>query len=623
MSFEKTLRDFSRACTFGLLVSLAACGGSSNLLTATGGTDCTQPTTSDSDGCTFVSLTDASTNFLSYTVNVTALSLTRSDGTVVNLLPATTTVDFAQYSSLSEFLTLTSMPPGTYTSGSITLDFSNSDIEVTDTNGNAVQVSPVDQNGNPITTETMAIDLDSQGDLVLAPGVPKVFQVDFDLDASNTVDLSNDTVTVQPFLVASVDPNFTNQIAVRGPLATVDTTDSDFTLGLKPFYAGSGNYGKLKVFTTSSTTYDINQTTYTGSAGLTALSAAGATTAVVAKGTFNFTSNEFIASEVDAGSSVPGGTMDVASGVVVSRSGDALVLRGTTLYRAGQTAVFRDSVAVTVGTNTKVHEAGSGGGSFDISDISVGQRLMVFGTLTDTAPTALALDATAGDTRLEHTKFDGTVVSAPVTSGSNSTMTVDVQFIEGRPVSMFDFAGTGTSSGTDANPSQYVVTAATSVFSGVNLNDPVRVWGFVTPFGSAPPDFTSDSVADYVNANALLAMGWASPGSTDVFTSESATNGLTINLASTPTPLLADLVQGGVVTQLTSLAAAPTVTGTLGLYAIAQNGTIQVHLTLAGFITDLNSRLSAGAKIRGFFAHGGFTSSSDTVSAAQIAVIVQ
>ena len=623
MSFRKFLHGLLHVCTLTVLVSLAACGGSSSSLTGTAGTDCTQPSSSDTDGCTYVAMTDASTNFLSYTVNVTALSLTRSDGTVVNLLPATTSVDFAQYSSLSEFLTLASMPPGTYTSGSIKLDFTNSDIEVTDASGDAVQVSPVDQNGNALGAVTLAIDLDSQGELVLAPGVPRVFQVDFDLDASNTVDLTNDTVTVQPFLVASVDPNFSNQIAVRGPLATVDTTDGDFNLGLKPFYASGGNYGKLKVFTNSSTTYDIDQTTYSGDAGLTALAAAGATTAVVAKGTFDFGSHEFIASEVDAGSSVPGGTMDVATGVVVSRSGDDIVLRGTTLYRAGQTATFRDSVAVTLGTGTKVHEAGSPGGTFDISDVSVGQRLTVFGTLTDTDPTALALDATSGYARLEHTKFDGTVVSAPVTSGANSTMAVDVQYIEGRPISMFDFAGTGTSAGTDANPAGYVVTAPSAVFSGVSLNDPVRVWGFVTPFGSAPPDFTSDSVADYVNTNALLAMGWASPGSTDVFTSESASSGLVVNLASTPTPLVADLIQGGVVTPLTSLAAAPTVKATVGVYAIAQNGVVQVHVTLAGFISDLDSRLTAGGTIRGFFAHGGFAGGTDTLSAAEIAVIVQ
>jgi len=623
MSFGNFAREASRACLALLFISLAACGGSSTATTGLNTTDCTKPSASDQNGCAYVNLTDATGDFLSYTVNVTGLTLTRADGTVVNVLPASTMVDFAQYSDLSEFLTLASMPPGTYISGTITLDYTNADIQVTDSTGNAVQVSPVDANGNAVTTLTLAINLDNTAALVLLPGVPRLFQVDFDLAASNSVDLTHDTVTVQPFLVASVDPNLSNQVQVRGPLLAVDSTGSDFTLGLHPFFAVNGNYGNLRVFTDTSTTFDINQTTYSGSAGLTALAAAGATTAVIAKGTFNFSNHEFQATEVDAGSSVPGGTLDAAEGVVLSRSGNSIVLRGATLYRAGQTAVFRDSVAVTLGTSTKVHEAGSPSGSFDISDISVGQRLLVFGTLTNTNPASLALDASTGFARLQYTKFDGSVTAAPAASGGGGAMAVDVKFIEGRPVSMFSFAGTGTSSGTDATPSSYQVSLP-SVLSGIAVNDPVRVWGFVTPFGSAPPDFNGTTVADYVNANGLLAMAWANPGSANVFTSMSSTSGVVINLASTPTPLVSELVQGGIPTPLSSLTnGAPTVKATLGVFAIAQNGVVQVHVTYAGFLSDLTARLNGGAKIRGFFARGGFDSTTDTMTSTQVAVVLQ
>ena len=623
MSFGTFFQRLSRAGTFALSLALVACGGSSSSNTGTSTTDCTKPSISDQNGCAYVNLADATGDFLSYTVDVTNLTLTRADGTMVNVLPTATTVDFAQYSTLSEFLTLASMPPGIYTSGSITLDYSNADIQVADAGGNAVQVKPVDANGNPITTLTLTINLDNQADLVLIPGVPRLFQVDFDLAASNSVDLTNDTVTVQPFLVASVDPNLANQIQVRGPLAAVDTANADFTLGLKPFYAITGKYGDLRVFTTSSTVFDINQTASSGGTGLAALAAAGTTTAVIARGSFDFSTHEFVATEVDAGSSVPGGTLDAAEGVVLSRSGNDIVLRGATLYRAGQTAIFRDSITVALGASTKVHEAGSPKGSFGIGDISVGQRLLVFGTLTNTNPASLALDATNGFARLQYTKFDGSVAVAPAASGSGGTMSVNVKFIEGRPVSMFSFAGTGTSSATDANPASYQVSLP-SVLSGISVNDPVRVWGFVTPYGSAPPDFTGTTVADYVNANALIAMTWAIPGSANVFTSMSSTTGAVINLSSTPTPLVAELVQGGIPTALTSLTnGAPTVQATLGVFAIAQNGTVQVHVTFAGFLSDLTSRLSAGAKIRGLFAHGGFNGGTDTMTAKQIAVVVQ
>ena len=104
MSFKHFSYRLSQASLFALFMALAACGGGSS--TGIGGTtDCTKPSVTDPDGCTYVNLTDSPGDFLSYTVNVTALTLTRSDGTVVNLLPNATTVDFAQYSDLSEFLT--------------------------------------------------------------------------------------------------------------------------------------------------------------------------------------------------------------------------------------------------------------------------------------------------------------------------------------------------------------------------------------------------------------------------------------------------------------------------------------------------------------------------------------
>lgn len=623
MSFRYPSSRLVQACALILFVGLSACGGSGSSGTPPI-TDCTQPSITDAKGCTYVNLTDSPDDFLTYTVNVTALTLTRSDGTVVSLVPNPTTVDFAQYDDLSEFFTLAAMPVGVYTGGSITLDYTNADIEVTDANGNAAQVKPVDASGKPVTTITLNIDLDNQASLVLAPGVPQVYQLDFDLDASNVVNINNSTVIVQPFLVASVNPDLDNQAQVRGPLTITDTADGNFTLDLQPFYATKNGYGSLKVFTKDDTVYNINRIAYSGSAGLAALAAAGATTAVLARGTFDFDIDEFVATEVDAGSSLPGGTLDAAEGVILNRSGNTLVLRGTTLYRAGQTAVFRDKVTVTLGSGTKVHEAGSAKNSLDISAISVGQRLLVFGTLTDTDPSSLALDATSGFARLKLTKFDGQVTTAPGTSGGNASMGAGIQFIEGRSIAMFNFAGTGTSGATDADPAKYVISLP-GVLDGIAFGDPVRVWGFVAPFGGAPPDFTATSVADYVDANTRLAVAWPSPGTSNAFLAMATTNGIMLSLASSPPPLFFNLKQGVIVTPIPSatLLSSPTVEASLGIFAIAQDGTVQLHVTFADFLSDLNARLSAGGKLRGFFARGGFVSSTETMQANEIAVIIQ
>jgi hypothetical protein len=567
-----------------------------------------------------VGITDAPGDFVTYTVGVSSLLLTRQDNTTVQMVPNATTVDFAKYSNLTEFLSGVAMPPGTYTSGTIVLDYSAANIQVQDSNGNAVKVTPVDQNNNPITgTLSLTITLDSaSGTMVIAPGIPRLLDVDFDLDASNTVNYTAGTpttVTVQPFLDAEVNPNITNSIHVRGPLASVNTTNSDYVIGLRPFTAalsGSTNpYGKATVYTTSTTVFEINQQTYVGAAGLTALQAAGALTATEALGNYSFSTNEFTATEVDAGSSVPGDTMDAARGVVTAVSGNTVTLRGTTLIRSTGTVVFQDSVAVTVGPNTKVHEEGQGSGSFTTTDISVGQRLVVFGTVTGT--TTLAMDATSGGARLEYTQVDSTFTSA-----NGSGMLVNTQSFEGRPVSLFTFTGT------NSNPASYDIALNGLSDASFTANDPVRIYGFVTPFGSAPPDFSAKTVADFANANARLHVGWGATPTASAFNQLDGTNGIVFNLTTTP-PATQTLGRGGIVVTASSLSPALTVKGdgSPGGYAILQNGTVTVHLLFSNFVSDLTARLSANAKVQGFYAEGGFTATTSVLAANKIAVIVK
>ena len=56
--------------------------------------------TDDNCGTLLVGVTDADGDFLSYSVNITAIELTRRDGTVVSVLPTPQTVDFTDYVDL-------------------------------------------------------------------------------------------------------------------------------------------------------------------------------------------------------------------------------------------------------------------------------------------------------------------------------------------------------------------------------------------------------------------------------------------------------------------------------------------------------------------------------------------
>ncbi len=607
---------------FCLGLALSGCGGSGSYSGSMGGTgtastDCSNPQPGNPQACVGTTLTDANGDFLTYTVNVTSLTLVRADGTVVQVLPNTTTVDFAQYTDIAEFFTLGSVPPGTYTSASMTLDYSNADIEV-ENNGSAVKVSPVDASGNPIATLTVQVNLSGHGPLLLVPGVPQLFSLDFDLNASNQVNLGNDTVAVSPVLYAQVDANIGKNLRVRGPLTSVNTGGSYYTIGLRPFYNAGGDFGANRVYITSNTTFLINGQGYLGSQGLQALQSAGAGTAVVAQGTYNFSQHQYVATEVNAGSSVPGGTLDAVEGVVtaVNGGGTSFTVRGATLIRAQGSAVFNDNVTVNVGPNTRVREVSDPGMTATVNDISVGQHMLFLGTLTNTSPGSLTLDATGsngsgGFALLKHTR-----VGATVNSTASGSLNVNVLSFDGRAVSLFNFAGTGS------NPLSYLVDTGNLPLATINPSDPVDVDGFVSPYGSAPPDFNADSVADFANANALLAVGWISVGgSTAPFTTLNST-GLVVNLSN---PGSVHVVrQGPVITTLTAGTAPTLVANTNGgVFVIRQSGVVTIHLNFADFVTDLTGRLSAGAVTYGVFGVGQYNNATGIFTATRLAVVMK
>src|SRR5262249_37741148 len=155
----------------------------------------------------------------------------------VETLPVTTRVDFTDLVELKEFLTAATVPNGTYVEGTVRLDYTNADIEV-DVNGMPTHAVAVDATGGPPTTVDLDIRVDNRKQLVVSPGRPALLELDFALLASNTVDLTKTTpqVTVQPFIVASVDVADSREARVRGPLVSVDTTAGDYHINLRPFH---------------------------------------------------------------------------------------------------------------------------------------------------------------------------------------------------------------------------------------------------------------------------------------------------------------------------------------------------------------------------------------------------
>ena len=585
------------------------------------------PTDSAQDGTgdVVVSLTDAPGDFANYTVNVLSLTLTKANGAQISVLPMQTPIDFSQYTDMTEFLTVATIPVGVYVSASMTLDFSDADIWVEDASGNPVQATTIlDSDGNPVTAMTVTVRLEDRSRLAIAPGVPTHLSLDFNLAASNQVRFDNagiPTVTVDPFLVADVNRNDFKLHRLRGLLKEVSQDESTFSVYLRPFYCaltGShGHFGARAVQTTVDTIFDINGDQYVGPGGLAAMANLTPLAAVVAVGDLKFNPLRFEARQVYAGSSVPGGDLDVVEGSVVSRAGDTLTVKGATLTRGGGTIVFNDEAAVTVGADTVVRRQFSTD-FLDKDDISVGQRVAFWGRLSDGNPLSLALDATQGYACLMLTTVRGHV--ATIDAGDPvAQLTVALQSINHRQVGDFDFSGTGIDAADDADPQNYQINTDTLDLGFLSADDPVKVRGFVQSFGQAPADFNARTIISVADVRAFMKVSWAPPSDTP-FESIS-TDGVLLNLDGVDP--FHHLIRSWVVTDLTDLQQAPSVVpraDATGLFVIRRHGVVRVVLVFGDFIEALQGYLDDGAAVKKLGAVGEFDDASAVLTADVIEI---
>ncbi|MCF6211445.1 MAG: metallophosphoesterase [Gammaproteobacteria bacterium] len=587
---------------------------------------------SDTDGELVIGLTDAEGDFATYTVDVKSLTLTKASGEVVHTLPLSTRVDFAQYTEMTEFLTVATISSGLYVQAEMVLDYSDADIRVEDANGDAVQVDTiVDADGNPLTELTMAVKLEGQNSLRIVPGVPAHLTLDFDLKASNSVEFSPDPiVTVEPFLLAELDVEKFKTHRLRGPLANVDVANNTFDVIIRPFHRHMSrhdiarHFGTITVTATNNTVYEVDGESYQGNAGLTAMEALPRFSATLVRGDIKLNPRRFVAHEVYAGSSVPGGSDDVITGNVIDRTGNTLTVKGVTLIRTDGSVVFNDNVTVQLSRDTIVKRQLSMGADYDIDDISVGQRLRIFGTL------ASRLEMKAKRVQMRFTTLRGTVVGMgviPVEPIPVTPFVVDLQAIDGRRVSLFDFSGTGQSStGTDAtndaNPAAYEIVTSSLDVSGFSDGAPVKVRGFVTPFGSAPADFTAHSVFDVALMKGVMAISWEPASGTAI--PSLAADGMRLNLEGVGR--FHHVSRGRVAIDLTTLTVPPSIVPRAdgkGLYLINQAGRHQLHTTFARFADDLNTRLSDGARVRHLAASGPFDNTTAQMTSGFVKISVK
>jgi hypothetical protein len=441
-----------------------------------------------------VTMTDAAGDFLAYQVNLVSLQLKSSDGTLVETLPATTSVDFTQIINLSEVLSARQIPPGNYVAAQVTVDYTNASIMVDDGTGTGVAVKPVDSTGAALGQLQLMVQLDNKNQLQITAAKTSRIAFDFNLLASNMVDLTAKTVTVSPVLAASVVPTDNKQVRVRGEIASVDTANNDYTVQVDPFHDHNDDrLSPLTVHTTGTTTFEINGMPFTGAAGLAQLATLPANSISVAFGTVDTTALTFTATSVLAGSSVEGGGFDHISGTVIARTGNTLTVHGAHMQdhdngddHDGSDNFLNGNSTVTIAAATAVTEQGQSAATpaHTIAEISVGSLIEAFGTATKDGSGKVTLDASAGRVRLDFTSVQGVLNAV----GTNQ-LTIKLNSIGRLPTSLFSFTGTGSAAGVPSDPAAYVLATGNLSLSPFTAGNSLMGIGFVAPFGSTPPDF--------------------------------------------------------------------------------------------------------------------------------------
>lgn len=561
----------------------AGCGGSS------GGSTANTPEDTSDNGEVMISLTDAEGDFLTYIVDVTELTLTHVDGTVVNVLPETTQVDFAQYVDTSELLSVTSVPKGAYESATITLDFTNAAISVQDGEGNPVIAEAVDEDGVTLTQLTVELSFKGRDAFVISRGRLSHVALDFDLDASNTIAFSETgaLVTVSPVLTADTVHLHTKPTRLRGLLADVDTDNQSFTLNVRPFHKHQGHFGEAAVAVTETTRYEIDGEPVDNADGLATLNTM-TNAAVVALGQWDRELRQFVATEVYAGSSVPWDDDDFINGTVVARDGYLLTLRGAMVEHHQGHLALNDQFSLTLSEETRVNRDGE---TVTLAEISVGSAIKASGLSGGDN----SFDASSGFVRISQSRISGKIVNV-------EPLTLELQLINGRQPELFDFSGTGSSAENDADPVAYEIDTAGLDLSGLSTDALIKVCGYVAAFGSAPADFVASSIIDPSDVDAHLVVEYGRSGSLTAIASNTEA-GLLLNLDDAERRH--HIFRAATALDLKELEAVPLIVPVEGgIFSIAEGHSIDMYTSYSEFVSNLATDLEDGKAVERVDGHG-------------------
>jgi len=619
-------------------------------------------------GTPVVTLTAQRGHFLSYIVTIDEIQMTRQDGTVIQLPTVSQRVDLANLGNYAHLLEAPAVGVGTYVSATFFIDYTGAYITV-DAGGTAGLGTLTDANtGTTPSVDTITVKFDPNNPLVIGDQTSSLVNFNIDLDASNTINYAAATlpvpIEVHPFFTVSAAPVYTQPTLARGLFVFADTKNGTFVLNSRPLHDVLNNpFGAVTVQPSATTYYNINGVAYVGADGLAALQKLQAQTdqlQIAAVGTgpgsgspwtkLSGITPAFAATQVYAGSSLestiqdhivgwvtgitsgntvssstitPGSTtgimtLTVQNAALVDRLGDYGYQNTTPVLVAAPTIVSIDGVLPSTPPS--------------LSSISVGQLIDVSGFVAiDQSNNPTALDATGGQVRLQPTSIWGTAAS-----GTTNSVTLNpLVWIQDLEPNHTNFAGTGTSSATDASTTNYVVNTATTTGGATDESGAagqlLNIVGLANTFGQGPPYFNATTVTPATSMPQRLILEYTEPnGSAQPF-STIAAGGLYVNLADTTLtgvhvvevgPQTTDVTkQAAQYLQIIPSTAAPVSANhfTIGNTANGQD----VYSDPTAFASDVQHYTQTVGGVQKIVADGRYDAAAGTFTATNIEVVIQ
>jgi len=201
---------------FAALLLAPGCGGSSS---------------SNDSAAISVALADAPIDDVTaFNLTFSAISITSSTGAVQSLLAAPIAVDLASLTTFSQLVDLDLINPGTYTTASVTVDFTNASCILA---GKSIPAALVDDLGVPLTG-SMTLPLDfTAAPFTAVAGQHHVMELDFDFNQVLTVDLTGNSVEVVPTFEVRFDRTDQNALVAYGTGQSINLNENSGVLNLE------------------------------------------------------------------------------------------------------------------------------------------------------------------------------------------------------------------------------------------------------------------------------------------------------------------------------------------------------------------------------------------------------